>query len=275
MRLRIELAYDGSDAHGWAAQSGLRTVQGDLENALGTVLRVRVSTTCAGRTDAGVHARGQVVHADVPRSALPHAAARRGEDPLPTLVRRLNGVLASDIRVRAARVAPAAFDARFAALWRRYLYRVVDRPSAADPLARHHVLAWPRPLDERAMNDAAALLLGEHDFAAYCRRRVEATTIRQVLELRWSRTVTGLLEATVRADAFCHNMVRALVGALLAVGEHRRPVAWPRDVLDRGVRDPGVLVVPACGLTLEEVAYPPDDDLAARTGVTRVMRTLS
>jgi tRNA pseudouridine38-40 synthase len=275
VRLRLDLAYEGTDFHGWAAQPGLRTVQGTLEAALATVLRVEaVALTCAGRTDAGVHARGQVVHLDLADSVLRASVGRSSAAPAEALLRRANGVLPDDVRLRRAAEAPAGFDARFSALWRRYAYRVADAPEQVDPLDRRHVLAWPRSLDLEAMNRAAAALVGEHDFAAYCRRREGATTIRRLLDLSWSRDRAGVAVATVRADAFCHNMVRALVGAMLAVGEGRRPVPWPAEVLARGVRDPAVTVVQAHGLTLEEVAYPPDEELAEQAGRTRVLRTL-
>jgi tRNA pseudouridine38-40 synthase len=249
-------------------------VQGELETALKTVLRAeRVAVTCAGRTDTGVHARGQVVHVDVAGELLAAVAGRSTDAPVDALVRRVNGVLGPDVRLHRGTVAPAGFDARFGALWRRYAYRIADRPETVDPLVRNHVLGWTRGLDDEAMNLAAAPLLGEHDFAAYCRRREGATTIRTLLELRWSRTAEGVLEATVRADAFCHHMVRSLVGAMLAVGEGRRTPRWPAEVLAGQVRHPGVLVVPAHGLTLEEVAYPSDEELAARAEETRVVRT--
>ncbi len=169
--------------------------------------------------------------------------------------------------------APAGFDARFSAVWRRYAYRIVDDPAAVDPLTRGHVLAWPRPLDLDAMNAASALLLGEHDFAAFCKRREGATTVRELLDLAWSRDAAGAAVATVRADAFCHHMVRSLVGCLIAVGEGRREPAWAGSVLAAAVRDPAVAVVPALGLTLEEVGYPADDQLAARAEASRRVRT--
>ena len=180
MRLRIDLAYDGAEFHGWAAQPDLRTVEGELATALATALRVPVvELTCAGRTDSGVHARGQVAHCDLE------------QDPgdLALLTRRLNGILAPDVRVREVAVAPEGFDARFAALWRRYAYRVAV--GYLDPILRRHVLFWPRPLDLAAMQAASAPLLGEHDFAAFCRRREGATTIRTLLELSWSRGEDG------------------------------------------------------------------------------------
>lgn len=273
MRIRIDLAYDGTDFHGWAVQRGLRTVQGDLEAALATALRVpRIGVVCAGRTDTGVHARGQVVHLDVDDEVVAGSAGRSQDPPLEALVRRLNGILRPDVRVRRAVAAPAGFDARFSALWRRYAYRIADDPATVDPLTRNHVLTWSKPLDLDAMNEAADLFLGEHDFASFCRRREGATTIRTLLDLEWVRDPSGVAVATVRADAFCHSMVRALVGCLLAVGDGRRPVAWAGEVLRATRRDPSVTVAHAHGLTLEQVAYPADEDLADRADVTRAKR---
>jgi tRNA pseudouridine38-40 synthase len=224
---------------------------------------------CAGRTDAGVHARGQVVHVDVEVDALVAAAGRFEGDPVDAVARRLNGVLPPDVRVRRVVIAPADFDARFSPVWRRYAYRVCD--GVPDPLTRGLVLAWPRRLDVDAMNDAAGSLIGLHDFAAFCKQREGATTVRTLLELSWVRD-GDRLTATVRADAFCHHMVRSLVGCLVAVGEGRRPVDWPAEVLASAVRDPAVTVVPAHGLTLEGVAYPSDDELAARAELSRAKR---
>jgi len=264
VRLRLDLAYDGTDFAGWARQPGLRTVQGVVEEALGVVLRIAPPrTTCAGRTDAGVHARGQVVHVDV--------AAEAYEPVAGVLGRRLAGVLPADLVLRRVAVAPPGFDARFSALWRRYAYRVSDAPFGVDPLHRRHVLRHHRPLDVAAMCAASCALVGEHDFAAYCRGREGATTVRRVLELDWRRD-DDLVEGRIAADAFCHNMVRAMVGALIAVGDGRRPVDWPATVLEGRARVPDVQVVAAHGLTLEEVAYPPDEELAARTLATRRRR---
>lgn len=265
MRLRIDLAYDGTEFHGWAAQPGLRTVQGELEVALATVLRVpEVRVVCAGRTDAGVHARGQVAHCDLAEETDPVEVDR--------LPRRLNGVLPADLRIRAVAPAPEGFDARFAALWRRYAYRIADDAAAVDPLRRHHVVAWPRPLDLAAMNAAAASLEGLHDFASFCKQRPGATTIRTLQEFRWTRDDTGVAVGHVRADAFCHSMVRALVGCMVAVGEGRREPEWAAQILAARRRDPSVVVLHAHGLTLEEVAYPPDDELAGRVVQTSAKR---
>ncbi|MDS1269927.1 tRNA pseudouridine(38-40) synthase TruA [Lipingzhangella sp. LS1_29] len=265
VRLRLDLAYDGTDFSGWAAQPGRRTVQGELEQALCRILRRNATpVTVAGRTDAGVHARGQVVHLDVPAAELERL-------DVATLPRRLGGVLPPDVRVHAAGVAPPGFDARFAALWRRYIYRVSDAVGGVDPLRRRDVLWHRRGLDVDRMCAAARLLLGEHDFAAYCRKRPGASTVRELQSLHWERD-GDLLFGTVRADAFCHNMVRALVGALLAVGDGRRDVDWPRRVLAAGERDSAVHVVPAHGLTLEEVRYPGPEELASRVATTRRRR---
>jgi len=238
-------------------------VQGTLQDAIGVLVRAEPPRVqVAGRTDAGVHARGQVAHVDLPG---PVAA-----DPL--LLRRLNGLLPEDVRVRRVAVAPDGFDARFSALSRTYRYRIADGAEHADPLRRRDVLTWPRPLDLATMSVAGPPLLGEHDFAAYCRRREGATTVRALLELSWVRERDGLLVLTVRADAFCHSMVRSLVGAMLAVGDGRRPPQWPGRLLVRSDRADDVAVAPPHGLVLEHVAYPPDDQLLARQAVTRNLR---
>jgi tRNA pseudouridine38-40 synthase len=276
VRLRIDLSYDGSGFHGWARQLQLRTVQAELEQALDTVLRTTGSAlTVAGRTDTGVHARGQVAHLDLDPAAVGPAAGRSHEAPLDALRRRLNGVLDQDVRVRRVIEAPEGFDARFSAIWRRYTYRIADRPEVVDPLTRGYVLHWSRELDLDAMNAASQYLLGEHDFAAFCKKREGATTIRSLLDLHWERSPAGTAVGTVRADAFCHNMVRALVGCLMAVGEGRRDGTWAAGVLAGRQRDTAVRVVRPHGLTLEQVAYPPDAELAARASESRAMRTLS
>ena len=274
VRVRLAVAYDGTGFSGWAVQPGRRTVQGELEEGLARVLRVPIGLTVAGRTDAGVHAVGQVAHADLPAEAWDGLGGRPGREPGADLVRRLAGVLPADVRVRGAVRAAPGFDARFSAVWRRYAYRVVDDPAAADPLRRHDTLSWPRPLDLGGLAAASAGLLGERDFAAFCRRREGATTIRALQRLDWGRDAAGVLTATVRADAFCHSMVRSLVGALLAVGEGRRPPEWPASLLAGRERSGSVTVAPAHGLTLVAVGYPPDDDLAARAETTRRRREL-
>jgi tRNA pseudouridine38-40 synthase len=275
--VRLGLGYDGTDFSGWAVQPGRRTVAGVLVAGLATVLRTaeqELALVVAGRTDAGVHATGQVCHVDLPAGAWERLPGRSDLPPGAALLRRLRGVLPGDVRVHEAAVAPPGFDARFSAVSRRYAYRLCDDPAGVPPLRRRDVVAWPRALDPAAMAAAAAALTGLHDFAPFCRRREGATTIRTLLEYGWSRDADGLVVARVVADAFCHSMVRALVGAVAAVGDGRRLAGWPREVLAGGVRDPGVAVAPAHGLVLEHVAYPPDADLAARAEEARRVRTL-
>ena len=268
VRLRLDLGYDGTDFHGWARQPGLRTVQQTVEEALWRSLRLREppALTVAGRTDAGVHARGQVAHADVPEQAW-----MEGEG---AVERRLSRLLPGDIRIRSVRHAEPGFDARFSALSRRYSYRVCDAPALADPLRRRDTLWYRCGLDLDEMNAAALACIGEHDFAAFCRRREGATTIRALSRLDWARAEQGVAVATVIADAFCHNMVRALVGAMLSVGDGSRPGRWLADVLGARSRDPAVGVAPPHPLCLEEVAYPDAAGLAARALITRRTREL-
>lgn len=273
LRWRLDVAYDGSDFSGWAVQPGLRTVQGELEHWLTQILRLDspARLVCAGRTDAGVHARAQVVHCDLPADAV--------TDDGSELWRRLHRALAPDLMVGRVALAPAGFDARFAAVWRRYTYRIADGATQLDPLLRHQVTRLGDELDLTEMNEAAPLLLGLRDFGAFCRRRDGATTIRTLLELHVDRVVegpmAGVVACTVRADAFCHSMVRSLVGALVAVGSGRRDRVWLASVTRAAVRDPTVTVLPPGGLTLEEVRYPDDAGLRARVLESRAYRELS
>ena len=275
VRLRFDIAYDGTDFHGWAAQSGLRTVAGVLDEALSTVFRLPVRLFAAGRTDTGVHATGQVAHTDIAAEALGHAYPRggdRGAEEFAALVRRLSRFLPEDVRVRQIIRAPSGFDARFSALRRHYVYRLSLAPYGADPQQSRFVTPLPRALDIDAMTTASRSLLGLHDFAAFCRHRPGATTIRELQRLDWERD-GDLVTAHVTADAFCWSMVRSLVGALLAVGENRREPAWCTTQLTATARASDVVAAPARGLTLLAVDYPPDDELAARSAVTRDMRS--
>lgn len=277
VRVRLDLAYQGTAFAGWARQPTLRTVQGTIEDGLATILRgAAPRLTVAGRTDAGVHARGQVAHVDLARAQWEALPGRSDRAPGDALVARLGGVLPGDVVVHRAAPAAAGFDARFSALHRAYTYRVADDPAQRDPLRREWVLWNRRPLDVAAMDAAVRPLLGVRDFAAFCKPRPGATTIRELQHLSWSRPTdgpdAGLVVAHVRADAFCHNMVRALVGASLAVGEGRREVGWPAALLASRRRDAGAGVVPAHGLVLEEVTYPPDAELAARADRIRAVR---
>ncbi|MEH0823682.1 MULTISPECIES: tRNA pseudouridine(38-40) synthase TruA [Micromonospora] len=266
-RLRLDVSYDGTDFSGWAPQPTRRTVAGVLVQTLDLVLGAGTATglTVAGRTDAGVHATGQVCHLDLPAPVWREHEGR--------LLRRLARLLPPDVRVRAMTEVPADFDARFSATFRRYEYRVTDAPWGAEPLRRGDTLAWPKPLDLAALNASAAGLVGEHDFAAYCRRKENATTLREVTRLDWRRDPDGILVATVQADAFCQNMVRSLVGAMLVAGDGRRPVQWPAGLLTRRERSSEVTVAPAHGLALVEVGYPADPaEYARRAEETRRLR---
>jgi len=275
VRLRLDIAYDGTDFAGWAVQAGQRTVAGVLDEALTTVFRTPVRLRAAGRTDAGVHATGQVAHVDVPADMLSNAyprSPRAGDPEFLPLLRRLGRFLPPEVRVIGIARAPAGFDARFSALRRHYVYRLSTAPYGVVPLQARYVTAWPRPLDLDAMTTASRDLLGLHDFAAFCRRREGATTIRDLQRLDWFRE-GDLITAHVTADAFCWSMVRSLVGALLAVGDRRRPATWCRELLTATDRSSDFAAAPAQGLTLVGVDYPPDDELAARIVVTRDLRT--
>ncbi|MFE7508502.1 tRNA pseudouridine synthase A [Promicromonospora sp. NPDC057488] len=282
IRVRLDLAYDGTDFAGWARQPGLRTVEGTLQDGLAQVLRTEPRgfpvprLTVAGRTDSGVHARGQVAHVDIDQEAWAALPGRSDRSPGASLVTRLGGVLPGDLVVRRAAPAPAGFDARFSALRRRYTYRIADDVALRDPLRRSHVLWSRKALDADAMDAAVRPLTGVRDFAAYCKPRPGATTIRELQRMAWERPAdgpdAGLVVARVVADAFCHNMVRALVGASIAVGEGRRPVSWPADLLASRRRDAGAFVVPPEGLCLEEITFPADAELAARAEAVRAKR---
>lgn len=273
------MAYDGTDFFGWAKQPGLRTVQGLLEDALSKQppgREVPRSVVVAGRTDAGVHASRQAVHVDV----LPFGAGAGGRLPVdehgvPDLERlcfRWNRILPGDVRVLGARVAADGFDARFSAMRRHYRYQVSDAPWGVDPLRRRDTLAWNRSLDVDRLNEGTRALLGLNDFAAFCKQREGATTVRELQRFSWERFEDRLLVARVSADAFCHSMVRSLVGSLLMVGDGRRDPDWPAELLRAGVRTSAV--APAHGLTLVGVDYPPDSDLAARAAQARSRRSL-
>lgn len=276
MRVRLDFAYDGTDFSGWAAQPGRRTVEGVLSEGLSTVLRSPepIRLTVAGRTDAGVHARGQVAHADIDPEAYAALPGRSDRGPEVAAVARLRGVLPADVVVNRVGAAPEGFDARFSAVARRYRYRIADAGALRDPLRRRDTVWLDDALDAKAMSDAVHALVGLKDFAPFCKRRDGATTIRTLLEYRWERSADGVVEATVRADAFCHSMVRALVGAAIPVGNGRADGAFPAQVMAGGIRDPRVKVMPAHGLSLEEVTYPPDAELAARSEQARATRTL-
>lgn len=295
-RVRLDLAYDGTDFSGWAVQPGLRTVQGELEAALGVLLRTpEARLTVGGRTDAGVHARGQVAHLDVTAAQLEKWSGVRPAGDAPALgdpaasaadadtsaaaatrARKLNGVLkrsAPDIAVHSARLVPAAFDARFSALRRRYEYRVRPNDGRRDPLTARFTAEMPVSLNLDAMQRAADELLGLNDFTTFCKAREGATAVRDLLCFEWRRTEDGAFAARIEADAFCHSMVRALVGAVVAVGSGRITEDELRELRDARVRSSRFTVMPAHGLSLEEIRYPEDaQELAARADATRARR---
>ena len=299
VRVRLDLAYDGAGFNGWAAQPGLRTVEGELGRALATVVRHPVALTVAGRTDAGVHAAAQTAHVDVDEAAWLALPGRSDRTSGQALRERLTGVLArlageaarsgrigplprgtADIVVHRAAPAPPGFDARFSALSRRYVYRIADTasgPAGRDPLRRGAVLWVGGELDVAAMAAASEPLMGEHDFLSFCRPRRGATTIRTLKTVHWRREESGpdagLVVLVVVADAFCHSMVRSLAGAGLAVGRGRRPVDWPARLLTARSREAAAPVAPAHALTLTGVSYPPDEQLGERAALSRALRT--
>jgi len=260
-RLRIDLAYDGSNFAGWAKQPDRRTVQECIETALATISQITPETIVAGRTDAGVHATGQVIHVDLPESVS-----------LDDLVYKLNRILDQDVRIHNVSIAPEAFHARFSALRRYYRYKILDDNKVLDPLARLDVSTWYRPLDLDVMNKTSALLLGEHDFAAFCKYREGATTIRTLEKYEWKRSPDGFLVADIVADAFCYSMVRNLVGAVVCVADGRFDPEWIVGVLNNKERVSDSLVFPARGLTLYQVDYPNDAELLERAKKTIARR---
>jgi tRNA pseudouridine38-40 synthase len=288
VRARLDLSYDGTDFSGWAVQPAQRTVQGELEKALCTVVRgpggsqfdpSDLRLTVAGRTDTGVHARGQVAHVDLTPDSWRRLGGRTIHEPAQVLRERLTGVLPKDIVIHSAKPAAPGFDARFSALERRYTYRFADTYAARDPLTRRFVTWISRNLDVDAINEASAQLIGLRDFAAFCRPREGATTVRELRQFSWERALkgsdAGMVIATVRADAFCHSMVRSLVGAVVAVGTGKKELDWLAGVAEGDSRCDAIVVAKARGLTLEEVLYPADTELAEQARLTRARRALS
>lgn len=286
MRVRLCIAYDGTHFYGWAKQPGLRTVQGVLEDSLITLFQ-RVSgeapqLTVAGRTDAGVHATGQVAHLDLSAEQLDALMVpKRGHelhdaDAAAALRRRLTGILGSDadVAVTAAELVSTDFDARFSASWRSYRYRIADAQTVPNPLRRFDTVTLPGVLDVGAMQEAADTVLGLRDFATFCKARPEATTIRELQQFDWTRDDEGVVVGTLRADAFCHSMVRALVGGCVAVGSSRFTPAHLSELQAATTRTSEFAVMPAHGLTLTAVGYPPESDWADRADRIRAKRAL-
>jgi tRNA pseudouridine38-40 synthase len=261
-RLRIDIAYDGTNFSGWGAQPDRRTLQDLVEEAISRISRSDVASIVAGRTDAGVHATGQVIHVDVPdamfSSGLTYTDFRF----------KLNRILDEDVRIMLITDAPPGFHARFSALRRKYVYKILDNNDVIAPHSRFDVAPWYRPLDVDRMNEASALVLGHHDFAAFCKFREGSTTIRTLEKYEWVRTPEGLLVADVVADAFCYSMVRNLVGAVVCVADGRQDPSWMSELLANKARVSDSLVFPARGLSLYQVDYPSDDQLLERARVT-------
>lgn len=281
-RIRLDLSYEGTHFHGWAAQPGLRTVEGVLTAALETVLRRPIKLTVAGRTDAGVHASAQIAHFDIDEESWDSVRGRSDRQPEDALITRLTGVLSrdqgvrgvGDIVVKRASIVSPEFDARFSAAGRHYRYRIDDRP-VPDVFMRMRALR-ALPLDERKMSEGGAALLGEHDFLSYCKPREGATTIRTLRRIDIQRPQigpdAGLLIVDLEADAFCHSMVRSIVGTLIEVGRAKQDVMWPQVRLRERRRDTGVIIAPAYGLTLERVEYPDEDRYGEQAVKTRRVR---
>ena len=260
-RLRLDLSYDGTNFSGWGIQPDRRTVQQTVEEAISTVTQLKAETIVAGRTDAGVHATGQVIHVDIPESI-----------ELDDLAYKLNRILDEDIRINQITIAPPAFHARFSALRRYYEYRILDENKVIPPLARFNTEPWYRPLDLDLMNKASALLLGTHDYAAFCKFREGATTIRTLESYSWRRDNQGVLIADVVADAFCYSMVRNLVGAIVCVADGRKDVSWISTLLENRERVSDSMVFPGRGLTLYKVDYPSEAELLDRAAKTIARR---
>jgi tRNA pseudouridine38-40 synthase len=270
IRLRIDLGYAGGSFSGWAIQPGQLTVQETLETALAVALRqerTEIRAVVAGRTDAGVHATAQVCHVDLPDSLTLSESALGG------LLRRVQGALhRAPVSLYSISIAPDGFDARFSALSRTYEYRIADALAKKNPLHTNFTVKTSYTLDEQAMQEVSAKLVGLRDFASFCKPRVGATTIRQLMDFSWRRDTEGVLVATITADAFCHSMVRSLVGAAVGVGRGKISVAEALSLADKGVRTSAFVTMPAHGLCLIAVKYPADDELATRAQITRNKR---
>lgn len=280
IRLRLDLAYRGAPFHGWARQPGLLTVQGRLEEALSLITRQPAQLTVAGRTDAGVHARGQVAHLDVPKDFwLSLSRGREENDQVrgERLRARLEGLagrgLNGALAIKQVRVVSKDFDARFSALSRTYRYLICDDPRAQDP-CRLDIARTSSPLEETTMQVAAQALCGEHDFLPFAKPREGATTVRTLHSFNISRPGAGIVQAMIRADAFCHSQVRFMMGALIEIGRGKYQPNWVGELLAAGVRDQRVPLADGRGLTLWEVAYPPEDEYALQAQKAKVVRTL-
>jgi tRNA pseudouridine38-40 synthase len=252
-RLRVDLSYDGTNFAGWAKQPDQRTLQAEIEKALSVLTQSQINTIVAGRTDAGVHAEHQVIHVDIPEKT-----------DISNLAFRLNQLLDEDIRIKSASYAPVNFHARFTASARTYRYKIIDGARITPPLNRYDSAEWFRNLDIDLMNRGSQLLLGEHDFFAYCKFREGGTTTRKLLQFDWHRDENNYVEGIIKAESFRYNMVRNLVGAAVCVGEKRFEPEWMLKTLEDKVRIPDSYVFPAKGLSLIKVEYPSESEYLTR-----------
>ena len=270
IRLRVDFAYAGGSFSGWAKQPGRLTVQEALETALSVALRVErseIRAVVAGRTDAGVHAIGQVCHVDLPESLNPTDAA------MASLPRRVQGALGqAAISVHSITRAPEGFEARFSALSRTYQYRIADAIAQKNPLHQAFTVATGYTLDDTAMGSVSRALVGLRDWASFCKPRAGATTIRELTEYSWARDPDGVLVGTITADAFCHSMVRSLVGAAVAVGRGKITVEEALALAQAKKRTSAFVTMPPHGLCLMAVEYGPDAEVGARAQITRNRR---
>ncbi|MBG6179721.1 tRNA pseudouridine synthase A [Arthrobacter sp. CAN_A1] len=285
LRVRLDLAYDGGPFSGWAVQPGLPTVQGVIEAGLETLFRRPARLTVAGRTDAGVHARGQVAHVDVTPEEWEGLRRGRELSPETAMLRRLGATISRELDkadrqrhqvpavvVLKVALAPPGFDARFSALWRRYSYRIADLPELRDPLTRGVTLWHPDKLQVDLMNDGARRLLGLQDFRSFAKPRPGATTVRELQRFDFERVDGGVITATVQADAFCHNMVRGLIGSTLRVGLGEKEPAWLLERLRARTKEARSVLAAPHPLVLEEVRYPDDHEIGSRAEETRARR---
>jgi len=263
-RIRAKLAYDGTNYAGFGKQPDQVSIQGELEKSLKQIFNQTIKTIAAGRTDRGVHARGQWVHFDLPQSAWQKVKDAKYS---------LNHVLPSDIRILEIEKVIEDFDARYSALWRRYTYWVADKTHQLDPLRRHYVYKYGYKLDLAKLNKTSQMLIGLHDFATYCKPREHSSTVRNLMQFDW-QVIDGLFVAELKADAFCYGLVRNLIGAVLPAGAGLIAIDEPKVRLVKKQRSETIFQAPANGLVLEEISYPAPALWAAQSKITRNPRVL-
>ena len=267
MRIKAECSYNGSSFHGWAKQKGQRTVEGEIEQALFTILRSEIKIQAAGRTDAGVHANGQIFHVDLP--------VLEGKlSDFSYLTNRINCLLEKDVVIRKIEQAPSGFDARFSALSRTYIYRCSCGRSSRSLMLNGFVWDLNFIPDLKLLNSLASNIVGLKDFASFALPNPGGTTIRKVEAASWKEIEKGpekgIIEFTIRSDAFARKMVRFLVGAQICVAANKKPESWFLEKFSSSRDFPPL--APSHGLTLEKVEYPKDEMLEERAHATRAVR---